>query len=276
MILVTGCNGQLGMELQQILKSDEAIFADRKIADIENYDQVEKLILEKNVNSIINCAAYTNVDLAEKEVDKAFGVNEKGALNMALLAKKYNLTLIHISTDYVFDGSGNVPLKEDDPTYPISVYGKSKLAGEKRILEVNPNGAIIRTSWLYSRFGKNFYNTMVKLGNERNDLNVVFDQVGTPTCASELAKSIILILPKIKSESCEIYHYSNEGIASWFDFAVAIMKKNKSQCLVFPIESKDYVTPARRPVFSVLKKDKIKNKLGVSILHWQLAMDKYL
>jgi len=276
MILVTGCNGQLGSELRLVLTDENAIFLDRASCDITKIEQLEKIIIDNNILSILNCAAYTAVDLAEEEVDKAFQINELGAFNVATIAKKYSLTLVHISTDYVFEGFACSPRHEDHPVNPNSVYGQSKLAGEKKILEIKPNGIIIRTSWVYSKFGKNFVKTILKAASEREFLKVVYDQVGSPTNAGDLAKLIVSLLPKLQNEACEIYHYSNEGAISWYDFAQAICELKNLQCKVFPIESDEYVTLAPRPAYSVLSKNKLKKKFGIEIPHWRESLKNYL
>jgi dTDP-4-dehydrorhamnose reductase len=239
-------------------------------------EQLEKIIKENNISSILNCAAYTAVDLAETEIEKAFLVNELGAFNLATIAKKHSLTLVHISTDYVFDGIACTPRHEDHPVNPSSVYGKSKLAGEQKILDIKPNGIIIRTSWVYSNFGKNFVKTILKAGSEREFLQVVYDQIGSPTNACDLAKLIVSLLPKLQNETCEVYHYSNEGAISWYDFAQAICEMQKLACKVFPIESDEYVTSAARPNYSVLSKNKLKQKFGVEIPYWRESLKNYL
>lgn len=274
MILVTGANGQLARELRLLLSSKEALFVDRRDGDITNFEQIDNILSTQKFHSIINCAAYTAVDLAETEPLKAFEVNEKGAENLAVLAKKYSIKLVHISTDYVFSGSTYRPMNEETPTAPISVYGKSKLAGEQKILSINPRGVIVRTSWLYSRFGKNFVRTIVNLGNERDVLKVVYDQVGSPTNAADLAAAIVHILPKIDGDKCEIYHYSNEGAISWYDLAQEIKELRKLKCKIYPIESSQYPLPAPRPYYSVLSKDKIKTKFELEIPYWKESLVK--
>ena len=276
MILVTGCNGQLGSELRLLLTDKEAVFVDRMICDITKLDQLEKIVLSYRITSIINCAAYTAVDLAETESEKAFLVNETGALNVATVAKKYSLSLVHISTDYVFDGKSFTPRHEDHPVNPVSIYGKSKLAGENKILEINPKGIIIRTSWLYSQFGKNFVKTILKAGNERESLKVVYDQIGSPTNAGDLAKAIVLILPNLQNANCEIYNYSNEGVISWYDFAKTICEIKRLKCKVYPIESHEYPALAPRPFYGILSKDKIKKKFNLEIPYWRESLEKML
>lgn len=272
MILITGSNGQLGSELKLILNESEAIFGERNTCDITNNEQLETVIVDNKIKTIINCAAYTNVELAEKEKIKAFQVNEVGVTNLALLAKKYSIKLIHISTDYVFNGKSNLPLSETDSTSPVTQYGKSKLAGENAILEISPTALIIRTSWLYSNYGNNFVKTIIKNASTKDSLNIVFDQIGTPTYALDLAKVLIDIIPKIKLGSCEIIHYSNEGAISWYDFAKAICEIKKFTCKINPIESFEFPTSAPRPAYSVLNKRKIKEVYNVSIPYWKESL----
>lgn len=273
MILVTGGNGQLGRELKSFLKSDEALFVDRSECNISDLEATEALILKNKIKMIINCAAYTLVDLAEKEVEAAYLGNSHGPHNLATLAKKYNLLLVHVSTDYVFDGSSSTPLDETSPVNPTSVYGSSKLEGEKHILEINPRGAIIRTSWLYSKKGKNFLTTILKHGSEKEMLKVVYDQVGTPTLATDLARAIVEVLPKLEKESgMNLFHYSNEGVASWYDFAQAIVELSGLKCRIEAIPSSEYSTPVKRPHFSVLSKSKFKAFSGQSIPYWRTSL----
>ena len=261
--LVVGSNGQLGCELKARLSS-EADYKDHTSLDITNETAVEKFFKENRYDIVINCAAYTAVDKAEDDKEAADRVNRVGP---ALLAK-YGRNIIHISTDYVFDGTAHTPYRETDPTNPQSVYGCTKLAGEKAVLQEAQSAAIIRTSWLYSAHGNNFLKTMRRVGAERENLGVIFDQIGTPTYAGDLADAIVSILPQMKNVKKEIYHFSNEGIASWYDFAVAIMALSNIKCIIEPIETRQYVTRATRPPYSVLNKSKIKDEFGISIPHW--------
>ena len=261
--LVVGSNGQLGCELKARLSS-EADYKDHTSLDITNETAVEKFFKENRYDTVINCAAYTAVDKAEDDKEAADRVNRVGP---ALLAK-YGRNIIHISTDYVFDGTAHTPYRETDPTNPQSVYGCTKLAGEKAVLQEAQSAAIIRTSWLYSAHGNNFLKTMRRVGAERENLGVIFDQIGTPTYAGDLADAIVSILPQMKNVKKEIYHFSNEGIASWYDFAVAIMALSNIKCIIEPIETRQYVTRATRPPYSVLNKSKIKDEFGISIPHW--------
>lgn len=281
-VLLTGSNGQLGNEIKRINTGLNLIIFETDIhnLDITDLKSVSEYIKDKEIDFIINSAAYTNVDGAEKEQKKAYDINRKGVLNIAKAAKKFNCKLIHISTDYVFDGhSKSDPYKETDKTNPQSVYGKSKLSGEFEALK-NPDTLIIRTSWLYSSFGNNFVKTMLRLGKEKENLNVVFDQIGTPTYAKDLAQVIIKIAEQsIKNPETfisGIYHFSNEGVCSWYDFSVEIMKIAKLKCNVFPVESSGFHTVAQRPSYSVLNKNKIKQNFNISIPHWRDSLIKCL
>jgi len=260
---VVGSNGQLGCELKARLSS-EADYKDHTSLDITNEIAVEKFFKANRYDIVINCAAYTAVDKAEDDKEAADRVNRVGP---ALLAK-YGHNIIHISTDYVFDGTAHTPYCETDPTNPQSVYGCTKLAGEKAVLQEAQSAAIIRTSWLYSACGNNFLKTMRRLGAERESLGVIFDQIGTPTYAGDLADAIVSILPKMNDVDKGIFHFSNEGVSSWYDFAVAIMDLSNIKCKIEPLETKQYVTRATRPPYSVLNKNKIKNEFGISIPHW--------
>ena len=264
MLLVTGANGQLGSELRRRL-GGQAVYAGRTDLDIADEPAVRAFFAARRFDAIINCAAYTAVDRAEDESDAADRINRYGA---ALLAK-YGRRIIHISTDYVFDGMAHLPYRETDTPHPLSAYGRTKLAGEEAVLEEAETAVIIRTAWLYSSFGANFVKTMRRLGAERTTLGVVFDQIGTPTYAADLADAITAILPQITPGVKEIYHYSNEGVASWYDFAVAIMKQSGLACEVVPIESSAYPTKAVRPAYSVLNKAKIRTRFGLRIPHWE-------
>lgn len=268
MYLVVGANGQLGNCIRLFLK-DTAIYTDKEELDITDENAVKEFVKNNNFKCIINCSAYTAVDKAENDIELATKINVDGVRNLA----KTNIPLIHISTDYVFNGKNNVPYVETDTTDPMSVYGKTKLEGEKEVLKYSKSAIIIRTAWLYSQFGNNFLKTMLRLGKEKESLNVVFDQIGTPTYAMDLAGVIFKILQSGKYENMkEIYHFSNEGVCSWYDFAIEIMKEVNLNCKVKPIESKDYPTLAVRPSFSVLNKSKIKRDFGVEIEHWRMAM----
>ncbi len=275
-ILVIGKNGQLASEIRYFCKNKyNFIFKGKEELNLQNEEKLYKIIQEDNIKTIINCAAYTAVDLAEKEIEKASILNYECVEILAKLVKQYDLKFIHTSTDYVFDGKTNIPYKENDTTNPLSVYGKTKLKGEQVIMEIAPrNTIIIRTSWLYSSYGKNFVKTMQNLGRQREGLGVVFDQIGTPTYARDLAEVIVNILPAIQNEKPEIYHYSNEGVASWYDFAKEIMKLSQLDCNIKPIESKDFPTLAPRPYYSVLNKQKIKEKFHIEIPYWKDSLER--
>lgn len=267
MFLVTGANGQLGNELRLRL-GERARYVDRDELDITDAEAVQAFVKGQSFDAIINCAAYTAVDKAESDADLAEKINVQGPENLA----KTGIPLIHISTDYVFDGTACVPYTEDVRPNPNSVYGRTKLAGEQAVAKYASAAVIIRTAWLYSCFGNNFVKTMRRLGAERESLNVVFDQTGTPTYAGDLAAAIVAVLEKMPQQGCEVYHFSNEGVCSWYDFALEIMKLSGLKCRVSPIESKDYPTPAKRPSYSVLNKGKIKKHFGIANRHWSEAL----
>jgi dTDP-4-dehydrorhamnose reductase len=281
-ILVTGANGQLGSELKlmsQDFPNFNFHFTDVDDLDISDREIVPKYLENKNFSFIINCAAYTAVDKAEDDQDKAFLLNQTAVRNLVASARNFNAKLIHISTDYVFDGKSYFPYKESHKTNPFSIYGKSKLAGEQEIIGGNANAIIIRTSWLYSEFGNNFVKTIHRLATERDQLGVIFDQIGTPTNAKDLAKFIIHIIEKNNTdifEQKEIYHFSNEGVCSWFDFAKKIVELKKLNCKIIPIETIDYPTPAPRPHYSLLNKKKIKGLLNSEIPHWEDSLKEML
>lgn len=276
MIWITGANGQLGKCFQDILTPNEAIFTGSEV-DIAQIDQLQSFVENSpQINYIINCAAYTAVDLAEEESDQAYLVNQTGAENLAKIAKELEIPIVHISTDYVFDGSNYIPYTEIDSPNPQSIYGKSKLAGEKAILETRATSIIIRTSWLYSEYGKNFLLTMLKLGTERDSLTVVNDQIGTPTYAKDLAHAIIALLPNIIPGTQEIYHYSNNGVCSWYDFSYTIMQEAGLACAITPIPSTEYVFKTPRPYYSVLNKAKLQAILPDTIPHWTESLSRCL
>lgn len=271
MYLVTGANGQLGNELRLLLK-DNALYVDKDQLDITDAEAVKGFVSANRFDAIINCAAYTAVDKAEADEKLAGDINARGPENLA----KTGIPLIHISTDYVFDGTNCRPYVETDAVNPQSVYGRTKLAGEQAVLENASAAVIIRTAWLYSEFGNNFVKTMRRLGAEKAQLNVVFDQVGTPTYAADLAAAVVHILPRLRPGMKEIFHFSNEGVCSWYDFAVEIMKLSGLDCRINPIESKDYPTPTRRPFYSVLNKTKIKQTFNIEINHWKESLQSCL
>lgn len=279
-ILVTGSKGQLGYEFKAVASNyadGHFIFTDLAELDITNHKAVKEFINAHSINTIINCAAYTAVDKAEEQVELADKINHLAVANFAQIAKDNNIKLIHISTDYVFDGTNYKPYIETDVPNPQSVYGRTKLAGESAILTINPkNTIIIRTSWVYSNYGNNFVKTMIRLGGERDELNVVADQIGTPTNAADLAQVILTILPKIKNENVELFHYSNEGICSWYDFAKVIFKLSGLDIKTHPIVTNQYPTPAKRPYYSVLSKNKIKEAYQIEIPFWKNSLSNIL
>lgn len=278
-VLVTGSQGQVGSEIKELSSHYPYTFyfTSKVELDITNEEALKEFIEINNITAIINCAAYTAVDKAESERQQADLINHQAVFNLASIAKEKKIKLIHISTDYVFDGTNHKPYVETDITNPQSVYGQTKLDGEKGLQLLNPeNSIIIRTSWVYSSYGNNFVKTMLRLGKERESLGVIYDQVGTPTYAKDLAKSILDILPKINNKKIEIYNYSNEGVCSWYDFAKEIMKMAKLTCKVNPIETKEYPTPAKRPHYSLLSKSKIKQTFELSIPHWKSSLEHCL
>jgi len=278
-ILVTGSKGQVGSELEVLSQNYEYnfFFTDRTSLDITEKEKIENFVKEHNINIIINTSAYTAVDKAEDDKENADRVNNIATKYLAEISKKYAIKLVHISTDYVFDGKNFKPYNESDVTNPNGIYGQTKLNGEKAMQSINPqNSIIIRTSWVYSSFGANFVKTMLRLGKERESLGVIFDQVGTPTYARDLAKIILDIVPRIQNEKVEIYHYSNEGVLSWYDFAKEIMKMAKIKCQINPIETREYPTPATRPHYSLLNKSKIKKEFGIIVPYWKDSLDECL
>ena len=277
-ILVTGGNGQLAKCISDIESNTpnlNVIYTDYLELDITKLDEVEDFFNKNNFDYTINCAAYTAVDKAESDEENAIKVNEIGAKNLAIACHKNKVILIHVSTDFVFDGNKSIAYKESDPTNPKGVYGVTKLNGEQSIIQNLEHYFIIRTAWLYSEYGNNFMKTMIRLSKDRNELSVVEDQIGTPTYASDLAKVILEIVIS-KNSQYGMYHYSNEGVASWYDFAKAIFDERKTNIKLSPIKSEAYPTPAKRPHFSVLDKTKIKAKLNIDIPYWRDSLKKAL
>ena len=275
-ILVTGSTGQLGSEIKELssLYDYNFIFTNRNQLDISNEELIRKIVEDNNIDTVINCAAYTAVDKAEEEKELADKINRKAVKKLAKLSAELNIKLIHISTDYVFDGTAYKPYCEEFQTNPNSVYGQTKLDGDLEMMKINPhNSIIIRTSWVYSTFGNNFVKSMLKLGRTKDELGVIFDQVGTPTYAADLAKAILDILPKIENKKVQVYNYSNEGVLSWYDFAKEIMRMAKIDCIVNPIETFQYPTPASRPHYSLLNKSKIKKEFNIEIPYWKDSLD---
>ena len=274
-ILVTGANGQLGQCLQKIssqFEEFEFIFTDSEILDITNKEEVNDFFWQNAPDFCINAAAYTAVDLAETDVEKAFLVNADGTENLAEACAENNAQFIHVSTDYVFDGENNLAYTEEDFTNPLGVYGASKLAGDELALEVNPCSVILRTSWVYSEFGKNFVKTMLNLFATKDELNIVADQFGQPTNANDLAEAIMKI---IKSEKITpgIFNFSNLGRISWFDFAEKIAELSEAKIKLNAIETSQYPTPAKRPKNSVLDLDKISKTYGIQLKPWEESLE---
>ena len=276
-ILVTGAGGQLGSELKRLERNYpnyNIFFTDKSELDITDHNNVKKFLKKNNINFIINCAAYTQVEKAEFEAELANKINHLAVANIAQLARQKNIKLVHISTDYVFDGNTKNPYLENDETKPLSVYGKTKLDGELAIKKINPkNSIVLRTSWLYSKSGKNFYSTMIRLSRENDHINVVSDQTGSPTNAKDLATIILKILPKIDNSSVEIYHYSNEGACSWYDFAKKIFESNRIDVILKAVKSTDYSDRVKRPIYSVLNTSLIKNKFDIKIPNWEDSLE---
>lgn len=273
-ILVTGGQGQLGNELKLVAKSQNEhnyIFSDIQnednIINICDIESIKSFINNNNIDYIVNCAAYTNVNKAENDKELCFDINESGIRNISLIAKEYNIKVIHISTDYVFNGNHYIPYTENDMTNPTSIYGSSKLNGELDAFSYNQNTVVIRTSWLYSEFGNNFVKTMLNIGNIKDEITVVFDQIGTPTYAYDLALTIHNIISSKFVPG--IYHYSNEGVCSWYDFAKTIFDIANIKCEVKPIHSYEFKTPVKRPFYSVLDKTKIKETYNIKIPYWR-------
>jgi len=271
-ILVTGGNGQLGSEIKELSISctnGSFFFTDVSDLDITNYTAVAAFIKTNSIDVIVNCAAYTAVDKAESEPELADAINHLAVKNLAIIARERGAKLIHISTDYVFDGTGHKPYVETDTPNPQSVYGQTKLDGELAMQAINPaNSIIIRTSWVFSNFGSNFVKTMLRIGQERKEISVVSDQVGSPTYAGDLAKVLLEILPKINSEQVAIYHFANLGNCSWSEFAKAIFKIKGMDVKVHPITTSQYPTLAKRPQYSVLENSKIKKKFNLNMSYW--------
>ena len=275
-ILVTGAKGQLGTELQHLssLYVDFAFtFISRQELDLSDSTAIQNWFKDRRFDFIINCAAYTAVDKAQVEPDLARAINSSAVETLACIAKAQNSAMLHISTDYVFNGKHYMPYVETDLADPQGIYGQTKREGELAMLAINPaKSIIIRTSWVYSRFGNNFVKTMLRLGNERQELGVIYDQVGTPTSASDLALTLLAIIQHSKLGSLtttETYHFSNEGVCSWYDFAKVIFEFSAMTCHVKPIETKDYPMPAPRPPYSLLNKAKIKTTFDLTIPHWK-------
>lgn len=275
-ILVTGANGQLGNHLREVAQgaADSYIFTDVAELDITNYDAILQMVQEHKVDVIVNCAAYTNVDKAEDDTEFANLLNNTAVGHLAKVSGEQNVTLIHISTDYVFDGEAHKPYTEDQATHPVGIYGVTKLAGEQSVLTSGCRHIIIRTSWLYSQWGVNFVKTMQRLTAERDSLSVVFDQVGSPTYAGDLAEAIEHIISSDQLDKQGLYHFSNEGVCSWFDFAKEICAQSHNECDILPIHSSEFASRVARPHYSVLDKTLFKNTFGVKIPYWRDSLSK--
>lgn len=282
-VWVTGAGGQLGSEFKDFANEHQSMFqyiyTTSTDLDITHFDAVRNFVEQHAFEYIINCAAYTKVDLCETEVDVCNAVNHQGAENLAKVAAEFNCKLIHISTDYVFDGNATVPYREDSPVNPLSVYGKAKLRAEEAVIFFAPNSIIIRTAWLYSSHKVNFVKTMLRLMSEREQLSIVNDQRGTPTYAKDLAEAITLILDNAEGGEWKkgIYHFSNLGETTWYEFAKKIKQlANIESCELKPIETKDYPTAAVRPLYGVMDKSKIQNTFHFTIPHWEESLERFL
>lgn len=275
-ILITGANGQLGSEMRRLgeLSSNNYLFTDIQELDVTDAAAVKRFIVENGVEVVVNCVAYTNVDKAESDEDAAYKINAEAVENIARAVKDVNGTLFHISTDYVFGTDGNTPRTEDMPLAPLGAYGRTKLAGEEAVARVGCKAVVIRTAWLYSEFGHNFVKTMLRLTAEKESLKVVFDQVGSPTYAGDLALTIFSIIEGDVYEGKEgVYHFCDEGVCSWYDFAVEIARlAGHKNCRIEPCHSSEFPSPVTRPPYSVLDKSKIKNTFGVDIPHWRESL----
>ncbi len=282
-ILVTGANGQLGMELRELSNANssfEFIFLGKEELPIHQAEAIRNSFKKIQPQYCINCAAYTNVDKAEEEIEIAFQINATAVGLLAEICKEYSTKFIHLSTDYVFDGFANTPYLETAPTNPQSIYGSSKLEGEKQAIEFNSDSIIIRTSWVYSSYSKNFVKTMLRLMNEKKEINVVYDQIGSPTYAADLAALILKMITIIQSNSEKqfsgIYNFSNSGIISWYEFALAIKEITESDCKINSVSSAEFVTKAVRPSYSVFDKEKIQTVFEIQLKDWKVSLKSCL
>lgn len=283
-VLVTGANGQLGMELQRLYREGRfteglMLFAEHDVLDICSWSDVRSYLGANRIDVVINAAAYTDVERAESDSKSAYAVNRDGVQVLAQVCAELGVYLVHVSSDYVFDGRQDEPYREDDPTNPIGVYGASKRAGEEEMLKAGLNGAIVRTSWLYSAFGKNFVKTMIRLGREREDVHVVADQIGSPTWARDLAEALLVMIGaahRMHKRGVEIYHYTNGEQCSWCELAMAVMHLTHAACVVEPIATAEYPTSCQRPMYSVLDTTKIKRVYGLHIPIWEASLEKML
>ncbi len=275
-ILITGAKGQLGKSFRKNAPSypeHTFTYTDFEELDIADFEKVKGYLSVNKFDVLINCAAYTAVDKAEEEIEKAELLNVTATRDLARLTKMLGIFLIHISTDFIFDGGKKHAYTEEDQPNPLSVYGRTKADGENMLVENAGNAAIIRTSWLYSEYGDNFMKTIIRLANERDTLNIVDDQTGTPTYATDLAKFILDVMPKMAhTKGVETYHYSNEGETSWYGFAKAITEIKGIPCAINPIPTSEYPLPATRPAYSVMSKEKIKSEFGVTIPTWENSL----
>ncbi|HZK07036.1 MAG TPA: dTDP-4-dehydrorhamnose reductase [Bacteroidales bacterium] len=277
-ILVTGSNGQLGNSLREIAGSFPQYhfhFTDIDELDITDEQAVAQMVKKLDIHCIINAAAYNAVDRAESEPQVANLLNAEAVGNLARAATGAKALLVHVSTDYVFDGTSYHPISEEQIPNPVSAYARSKYAGEQQALSLNKKSVVVRTSWLYSEYGSNFMKSMIRLGKEREEIGVVYDQIGTPTYAGDLADALLCLLPEFdKLTQPEIFQYSNEGVASWYDFTVAIHELVGITCNVKPIRTSEYPLPAPRPMYSVMAKEKIKQTFGITIPHWRTSLER--
>ncbi|MBR3442853.1 MAG: dTDP-4-dehydrorhamnose reductase [Bacteroidaceae bacterium] len=275
-ILITGCNGQLGNEMQLLAQANgqhEWFFTDVDELDITRADAVEEFVSKNAIDGIVNCAAYTAVDKAESNEDLCHLLNCVAPGYLAESIERRGGWIVQVSTDYVFDGTNHTPYTEDEPTCPNSVYGRTKLAGEQRVMQACSKAMIVRTAWLYSTFGNNFVKTMLRLGREKQELGVIFDQIGTPTYARDLAAAIMTAINKGIVPG--IYHFTNEGVTSWYDFTKAIHRiAGITTCHVCPLHTSEYPTPAARPHYSVLDKTKIKKTYGIEVPYWEDSLEQ--
>lgn len=277
--LITGANGQLGSEIRMICESQkrkDVLFTDIGELNITDPSQLERFIVKNDIGCVINCAGYTRVDRAEDEPQQAHDLNATAPLYLARLACEHQFLFIHISTDYVFDGRKTTPYVESDIPDPLSAYGQSKYRGEQNIVQLNPRAVIVRTSWLYSAFGKNFVKSMVQLGREKEKLFVVNDQTGSPTWAGDLARAILHIESAYDRRGTDMYHYSNEACITWYDFAKKIFELKSIDCKVIPTSTQEFGARAPRPEYSVMSKEKIKNDFQIEVPLWDVSLEKCL